>query len=878
MRKLVTLMAGMLLLCHISFAQTIKGKIVDAQNKMELIGATVVIEGTSIGAAAGLDGSFTLNVPKGKKTLNVTFVGYIDQKIELDLAAGETKDLGEINLEPNAVGLQEIRVVSSFAQDRKTPVALSKIEPITIEEKLGTQEFPEILKSTPSVYATKNSGGYGDGRINLRGFESNNIGVLINGVPVNDMESGKVYWSNWSGLSEVTRNIQVQRGLGASKLAISSVGGTINILTNSTEAKKGGSVYYGIGNNGYKKIKFSASTGMLENGWAATIAGTKETGDGYIKATDFEAYSYFMNISKKVNEDHLISFVAFGAPQWHNQRYTMHEIDYFREHKDGRRLNSNYGIREGKIYNASYNRYHKPQISLNHYWNIDKETMLSTAVYATFSNGGGRRIEGSKDKWLEYPKDGNPEDSPLLLTYDGLLNWDAVLDSNANSVNGSQAIEAMAVNRHDWYGVLSTFSKTIDNIQIIAGFDGRYYKAYHYTEITDLLGGKFFLDNANYNRDPNTLLKQGDKMFYHNIGEVFWEGIFGQVEYTKDLFSAFASISFSNTSYRRIDYFSYFSDDLIEKIDNNQQLEAEYIDRLGEDEFETAMKGQKSDLLNFSAYSGKTGFNYNLNENFNIFLNGGYFTRAPYFRYAFRGHTNEINEGVEHEKVTSGEFGAGFRNSFIKANLAIYHTRWLDKALTVSVGNNETANILGLNAIHQGVELEAWVYPTKKIDIKLMGSLGDWVWQDDVQAEIYDNQQNFIDDYVLYAKDLHVGDAAQTTMAFGINYEFLPKFKLGLDFNHYSRLYSNFDVNNRINASESGKDAWRLPDYQLLDMNMSYRFKIGDYRASFFANVNNLLDTEYISDGKDGGDHDALTSLVYYGFGRTWSTGMKINF
>ena len=76
---------------------------------------------------------------------------------------------------------------------------------------MGNQEFPEVLNTTPSVYATKSGGGFGDSKINIRGFAQENIAVMINGVPVNDMENGAVYWSNWAGLSDVTSAMQVQR-------------------------------------------------------------------------------------------------------------------------------------------------------------------------------------------------------------------------------------------------------------------------------------------------------------------------------------------------------------------------------------------------------------------------------------------------------------------------------------------------------------------------------------------------------------------------------------------------------------------------------------------------------------------------------------------
>ena len=150
-----------------------------------------------------------------------------------------------------------LKGVTDIAKDRKTPVAVSTIKEAQIVEKLGNQEFPEILNTTPSVYTTKGGGGFGDGRINMRGFANENIAVMINGIPVNDMENGAVYWSNWAGLSDVTSAMQVQRGLGSSKLAIASVGGTINVVTRAADKKKGGSVSIGVGNNGYHKSLFS---------------------------------------------------------------------------------------------------------------------------------------------------------------------------------------------------------------------------------------------------------------------------------------------------------------------------------------------------------------------------------------------------------------------------------------------------------------------------------------------------------------------------------------------------------------------------------------------------------------------------------------------
>ena len=82
---------------------------------------------------------------------------------------------------------------------------------------------------------------------------------------------------------EVARSIQSHRGLGAAKVSAPSVGGSINIITRTTDAKKGGSIAYGITNDGGNSLVFSVSTGMSEpgnrqtacRGWSGRAGGRK---------------------------------------------------------------------------------------------------------------------------------------------------------------------------------------------------------------------------------------------------------------------------------------------------------------------------------------------------------------------------------------------------------------------------------------------------------------------------------------------------------------------------------------------------------------------------------------------------------------------------
>lgn len=838
------LILAMMLLSFASFSQSnVKGVLVDAQNGEVLIGASVVVEGTTIGTATSLDGSFSITVPSGNQNLILSYVGYVEVIKNLSLAQEQNLDLGKVALEPSSIGLEEVRVISSFAKDRETPVAISTIKPELIQEKLGTQEYPEILKSTPSIYVTKMGGGYGDSRINLRGFDSNNIGVLINGVPINGQENGKVYWTNWAGLSDVTQVMQVQRGLGASKLAISSVGGTINILTKTTDVKQGGNVYYGIGNDGYQKQSFTLSTGLLENGWAVTMSGAHTFGDGYVTATNFEGWSYFLNISKRINDNQSLSFTAFGAPQWHNQRSNLHYIQDYRDSEDGIKFNSDYGIREGEIYTSAYayNYYHKPQISLNHYWTINEKTNLSTVLYASMAKGGGRRTHGDTHL-VNFDYDtGRPYPGETLLTPEGLIDWDAAAELNAASANGSEVVIANGINNHNWYGIVSTLNTEVMGIEITGGVDGRWYRGYHAYQIEDLLGGEYYLNSNNLNRNSNTLLNKGDYIKYNYYSDLAWIGLFAQGEYKTDQYSAFVSGSLSDQMYRRTDLFQLPDD-------------------------------QQTEWKSFIDWSLKGGANYNINQHHNVFINGGYFTRAPYFEFVFLNRTNDYNNDVKHEKALSTELGYAYRTSKIKADVTLYRTQWLDKALTRSLGSGRVANITGLDATHMGIELTASVQPIEKMDVKVMGSIGDWRWNANVNATVIGETDTT--NIVIDLSDVHVGDAAQTTAAIGIDYEVFPKFKIGVDYNYYADVFAQFDITER----DESADSWKMPSYGLLDFNARYKFNIGNLNATLVGNVNNILDTEYIADARDGSLHDASTSLVYYGFGRTYSLSLKINF
>ncbi len=214
---------------------TVSGKVTDNATSQPVVGAKIIFSDNHK-AISDFDGNYTIkDVPFGEYSAVITMLSFdttrftinVDQeKFFYDIILGGSQEIEEMN------------VIANIAQDRKTPVAVSTLTKKEIIEELGSQDLPMILNSKPGVHATQRGGGDGDARITIRGFDQRNVGVMIDGVPVNDMENGWVYWSNWFGLDAITSQIQVQRGLGATKLAMPSVGGTMNIITENTGGKE----------------------------------------------------------------------------------------------------------------------------------------------------------------------------------------------------------------------------------------------------------------------------------------------------------------------------------------------------------------------------------------------------------------------------------------------------------------------------------------------------------------------------------------------------------------------------------------------------------------------------------------------------------------
>ncbi|MDR2968626.1 MAG: TonB-dependent receptor, partial [Tannerellaceae bacterium] len=783
-------------------AQTaVKGKVIDAENDEPLIGAAVMQSGTTQGVVTDIDGNFEIQVPPGS-TLIIRSLGYKD--VSRTVSGSAAMDMGIVAMEVDAIGLADVTITSSIAIDRKTPVALSVVSPEIIDERLGARDFPEILKITPGVHVTRQGGSYGDSKLNLRGFGTENVAIMVNGVPMNDMEWGGVYWSNWLGLADVTRSMQVQRGLGASKVSSPSVGGSINIVTNTIDVKKGGFASYMIGSYGRNKLLFKVSSGLSPTGWAFTIMGGKDWGNGQIQGTEFEAYNYFLNVSKRFGDSHQLSLTAFGTPQVHDQRGAYdgltitgwQGVKKYMEPGEEYRYNATYGFgKNGERKTSSKNKYHKPQISLNHMWQMNDKSSLSTALYVSLGDGwgySGQGVGSYRNKWYGST---NGVVNTDFRNPDGTFAYDQIQDLNENSKNGSQMIMSVSKNNHQWYGLLSTYTKQLnENFDITGGIDGRYYIGIHTNEIIDLYGGDYYIDSSrgdvsssNYSGAgtdsfKNKKLTVGDVVYRDYDGHILEGGLFGQGEYNKDNLSAFVAATANYTSQWRFDRFYYSGDK------------------------------SESDKVNKFGFSIKGGANYNLNDYHNVFANLGYISRRPHFSGgAFLQSTtsNAVNRDAVNEKILSFEFGYGVRSSFLSANLNLFRTHWNDKTMARSgdytkddVTDRYIVNMSGVNAVHQGIEVDLKANPFHWLELQGSFTLGDYQWKNNPTGYFYSSTGQPLtatwgtasgvgaSDHAKTQFNLDkikVGGSAQTKLSLSATFIPVKDIRFGAEWHYYAR-------------------------------------------------------------------------------------------
>ena len=904
------------------FAQTIVGVVNGGSEP--LAGANVVVEGTDVGGVTDESGKYTIDVgAEGTYTLTASFIGY--SPLTLDVKVGDIVGTLNFDLEADVLAMSALEVLASRA-DEKTPVAFTNVVKEELEFRLGSQDVPMALNTTPSVYATQQGGGAGDARINVRGFNQRNVAVMINGVPQNDMENGWVYWSNWDGVADAAQSIQMQRGLSAVNLATPSIGGTMNIITDPAQHEKGGKFKQETGAGGFLKTTLNYNSGLIGEKLALSGTIVRKTGDGLIDKTWTDAWAYYFGASYQANKDNRFELYAIGAPQRHGQNLYKQNIGAYDSEfaasidgydetalgedgkfKDvGRFFNQNwspissdykgqqywYMYGEGGLFggglqdrfnpnflNERENFFHKPLVNLNHFLNINEKLRLSSVAYWSGGSGGGTGtygriptldadgVLGGEDYKFYYGR------SPWTRDWNTLVAYNSG-DADTVYVDKRVLPRTHGDGNNQSVGILRNSINRQNTLGLISKLN---------YEVNDDLEVQVGIDwrtaKIEHAREVRDLMGGDYYMDYadDNYADGKRVGLGDIIAYhnhtTVDWIGGFVQGNYT------LDNLNLYGMGGVSNIKYTYQ-----------DHF--TVENELIEAPSITTLQAKGGAVYDIDDNVSLFANAGYVEKPPIMDNVIY-YDGTVAPDPANEKFISTEAGINFKSDKFAVKANVYNTDWKDRNLTKSVttgqgdsGDTDVIFLSGINQKHQGleVELSSQVHSMFRLDGAV--SLGKWQFDGDAagnyQENEYDEQGNVsglkTTKYNYALDGLFVGDMPQTSYVFGGTLTPVKGLSIQALYNTYDNNYSDWSPDSReydIDATDEDgnsvddadrEQVWKAPGYSKLDIHASYKLPTnwtGGYDVSLSAHLFNALDAVFVQDAVDHSQYNSYGDKVH---------------
>jgi hypothetical protein len=918
MRKIIlSMFFSLFLALGINGQNVVKGIVTDSDSENPLQGVLVTILSTASSQTTGADGAFNLkNVPNGSYIVELKLAGYETQNFPVELT-GKTVDLGTILFYKDTNQGLDLSIIS-LSDDELN------------DDGGAADNIAGLLQATQDVFLRTAAFEFSSSFFSIKGLDSGNGKVLINGIEMNKLYDGRAQWSNWGGLNDVLRNQEFNNGLSASNYTFGGVLGSTNINTRASQQRPGTRISYASSNRSYvHRMMATYSTGMSESGWAFTFSGSRRAGnEGFNEGSSYDANSLFASIEKKINNKHSINFTSIIASNKRGKSspntqevYDLKDIKY----------NEYWGFLNGRKTNSRIKDVNEPILMLNHYWDISENTSLHTNVAYQFGKIGNSRLDfngGANPSPIYYQNLPSffVRNENLAGAYESLQNfqnngqidWNRIYDANiTNASVGINNAYVLYEDRNDdkqltFNSILNT--QINNNITLNAKLEYRRLRSNNFAEVMDLLGGIGYLDidpfgetvNQQQNNlaEPNRVVGVGDKFRYnYNLNsDVTSAFIQSQFKYNKVDF--FAAASVSQTTHQREGLFQNGG------FENNS---------LG-----------LSKKLNFTNFGLKGGATYKITGRHLIDANVAFMTQAPTIRNSFSNsrENNNVVEELQSEKIVSVDASYILRSPIITSRLTGFYTNIQD-ATEISfyfadgIGGDNTAFVQevlnGVDKKHLGVELglEAQVTPT--IKLKGAASIGQYTYNNNpnIYLTSEDNSQTQVAGFTNGSKnfgesklkDFRLASGPQTAYSVGFEYRDPDYWWFGATANFFSNIYVDVAPLNRSSNFYADADGLpfndydpelarellqqeRFDDYMLVNLIGGKSWKIGDKFISVFATVNNLLNQEYRTGGFEQGrnanfrqlrDDKALDTPVFgnkywYGRGTTYFLNVNLSF
>ncbi|MFY0713428.1 TonB-dependent receptor [Seonamhaeicola sp. NFXS20] len=918
-KRLLIFLLGVFSFFTVSAQQTqIKGSVKDAVSFEPIPDVSVSVEGTTLSTTTNAKGEFVFvsNIPLGEQILTISKIGYISKRFPIVVNENQTVDISDMTLEADLAANQDVFTISLSDDELDDDTSASDNISGLLSSSLDVFQRTAAFEFSPSFFR-------------VRGLDSENGSILINGIEMNKLYNGRPQWSNWGGLNDVVRNQELTSGLTPSNYNFGGILGTTNINVRASQARPGGRVTYSSSNRSYtNRLMATYATGLIEGGWAFTVSIARRWGnEGYLDASLYDSNSFFASIEKKINDKHSINFTSIYAPNRRGKSSPNTQEVYDLK---GIQYNEYWGYLDGEKKNSRIKEVEEPILMLNHYWTISDKTSLNTNVGYQFGKLGNSRLDysGGGNPSPSYYQDlpsyalADPDGPDYATAYqleqnflnDGQIDWERILDANlTNNIGALPAAYVLYEDRSDDKQLtLNTIlsSELTDNIILNASVNYKKLKSENFGEIIDVLGSSTgalnvdSFDGYQYdNLNPDRLVGEGDKFRYnYNLfADVISGYAQGQFKFNKIDF--YLSGSVTNTTYQR------------EGLWEHSRFP-------GSDSY------GKGEELTFTGYGAKAGFTYKITGKHLFDVNAGYISRAPTLRNTFSNsrENHNIVRDITEEKVTSFDASYIFRSPIVKAKLTGFYTTiedanevgfyYADGLSGTEIENNETSAFVqevlqGIDKRHIGAELgiEAQVTPT--IKLKGAASVGQYTYDNNPNLYLTSSSFTSEDGSISYGqanlKDYKLAGGPQRAYSVGFEYRDPDYWWFGATANFFSHTY--VDINTLTRTSNFYLDSDGLPfndydeelanellkqerfdDYMVVNLIGGKSWKIGNKYISLFASIGNLLDKEYKTGGFEQGrlanyrelrDDVASPKRVFgpkYWYGRGTNYFVNLNF
>lgn len=885
---------------------TLKGSVKDAVTDEPIPDVTVSIQKTVLTEKTDGFGQFTFKneVPLGEQILKIEKDGFTTKFYPIIINEGKTLDIQDMTLDLAVTNEQDLFTIT-LSDDELN------------DDTSGSDNISGLLSASQDIFQRTAAFEFSSSFFRIKGLDSDNAKVLINGVEMNKQDTGRPQWSNWGGLNDVMRNQELSLGLTPSAYTFGGVLGSTNINTRASNYREGGRITYSSSNRSYtNRLMASYASGLMEDGWAYTLMIGRRWGDeGFQDASLYDSNSFFASVEKKINDKHSINFTSIYAPNRRGKSSANTQEVYDLK---GIKYNEFWGDFDGEQKNSRIKEVEEPILMLNHYWDITEKTSLNTNVAYQFGKVGNSRLDyaGGENPSPAYYQNLPSyflEDDDLAGAYeaeqeflnDGQIDWNRILDANlTNNITGANAAYVLYEDRNDDKQLtLNTIFNTEINQNILfnAGVNYKKLDSENFAEIIDLLGsttGALNVDSFSQNQfdlnNPDQVAFVGDKFRYNYNLFVNEISGFAQAQFKYNKVDFYLAGSVTKTDYQREGLYK-----------NENQV---YI----ENGIERDNSFGKGDKIEFTGYGAKAGFTYKISGKHLLDFNGAYIAKAPSIRNTYTnsreshdyvGVINGVNNpdiNITEEKISSVDASYIFRSPIVKAKLTGFYTK-IEDANEVGFFFTQGSTTGFIQEVLSGVEkqhiggefgIEAQVTPT--IKLKGAASVGQYTYNNNPNLYVTSTSEDFIDvqggDVVNTSglvstsnlKDYKVAGGPQTAYSVGFEYRDPDYWWFGATANFFDNAY--IDVSPLSRSTEFYTDADGLPyndydpaiakellqqekfdSYMVVNLVGGKSWKIGDKFIGFFASVGNLLDKEYKTGGFEQGrraDYRALRDDV----------------